>query len=328
MSTQTSEEHRWHPAPSAGGLAALLNSLPGLPDLLALGEPNHNHAAFPQRRNDLFRQLVEDFGFRSVALESDMLAGLIVGDHVVSGQGNLDDVLQAGFSHGFGARPANRDLVTWMREQNARRDRNGELRFYGFDAPMDWGAPSPVTSLLALHDFLSEALPDLPVCRETITELCGAETDWTNPAAVKEPAHSVGQRAAARQLRRLSDDLSTLLRTEVPRLATRTGFWEAELHARTAAGLLRYHAVLASTAENRLARMAALRALMMADNLSALLERERGRGPTLVYAHNSHLRPGLATMRLGDRNIQWWSAGALMSHRLGPRYAFLAGGPC
>lgn len=59
---------------------------------------------------------------------------------------------------------------------------------------------------------------------------------------------------------------------------------------------------------------------MMADNLLALAER----GPVLAHAHNAHLQRDQSSMRMGGREVRWWSAGALVNARLGEEYAFLA----
>jgi hypothetical protein len=59
---------------------------------------------------------------------------------------------------------------------------------------------------------------------------------------------------------------------------------------------------------------------MMAANLFALAER----GPTLVNAQNGHLQRNKSTMRMGGPLLEWWSAGAIVSARLGEEYAFLA----
>lgn len=311
----------------SGPRAALSSFLDTL--LLALGEPAHGIDAFPAWRNHIFRTLVEDHGFRSIALESDIIAGLRVNAYITSGEGTdegtVDDVLQTGFSHGFGAFPANRELVKWMRAWNAGRADDGQLRFYGFDAPLEFWAASPRTSLLALHAFLTGQLGDLPVDAATLEHLCGEDDRWTHPATVMNPARSIGNHAEARQLRLLADDLSTLLHAEAPGLASQPAWWEAQLHARTATGLLRYHALMATAAPTRLARMSALRDLMMADHLGAVAGREEKRGPTLVFAHNSHLQRNLSAMTMAGTLLEWWSAGAHLSCRLGERYAFIAG---
>ena len=306
-------------------LSSFLDTLPAKPQLLALGEPTHGLDAFPAWRNRIFRTLVGEHGFRSIAIESDVIAGLRVNAHVASGEGVLDEVMRMGFSHGFGARPANRALVEWMRTFNAGRKPADQLRFYGFDAPLEnlWAA-SPRASLLALRAFLSTHLKVLPVDTATLEHLCGDDALWTNPAAGMDATQSIGNGGQARHLRLLADDLLTMLRTETPQLAAQPEFWEAQLHARTATGLLRHHAVIADPESNRVARMLALRDLMMADNLGAIAEREQERGPTLVFAHNVHLQRHIGKMNMAGMRLEWWGAGAHISTRLGNRYAFVA----
>ena len=313
-------------------LAAFFASLPQRPRLLALGEPTHGIEAFPRIRNLLLQTLVSDYGFRSLALESDILSGLRVNAYVTGGEGSLDDVMARGFSHGFGQFAANRELVTWLREFNAGRPEEEQMRFYGFDAPMEnmWAA-SPRQSLMALHTFLTAHLGELPLSVNALEALCGEDQCWINQAAALDAAQSVGGTPEARELRVLADDLRTILRREAPRLRTQPSFWEAELHARTALGLLRYHANMARPdagrkVPDRLPTMLSLRDLMMAENLWAIAERERERGATLVFAHNLHLQRAVSGMTMAGQRLEWWGAGAHVSAQLGGDYAFIAAG--
>jgi erythromycin esterase-like protein len=305
---------------------AVMGLLPGRPRVLALGEPTHGEDALLDLRNALFRQLVEQDGYRTIAIESDCLKGLLVDDHVTSGAGSLDDVMEHGFSHGFGASAANRELVRWMRAHNDGRPASDQLRFAGVDGPLEIsGAASPRQALTALHTYLAahgdEGL--LPCSPATLDDLLGADGPWTDPAVMWEPAESVGRSAEARELRLLADDLVSLLDEQTPHLlaATSRDEWErARLHARTAVGLLRYHHSMADTSPSRMPRLLGVRDQMMADNVLAAAER----GPTLVFAHNAHLQREKSSMRMGDLAVAWWSAGALVSARLGEDYAFLA----
>jgi erythromycin esterase-like protein len=305
---------------------AVMGLLPGRPRVLALGEPTHGEDALLDLRNALFRQLVEQDGYRTIAIESDCLKGLLVDDHVTSGAGSLDDVMEHGFSHGFGASAANRELVRWMRAHNDGRPASDQVRFAGVDGPLEIsGAASPRQALTALHTYLAahgdEGL--LPCSPATLDDLLGADGPWTDPAVMWEPAESVGRSAEARELRLLADDLVSLLDEQTPHLlaATSRDEWErARLHARTAVGLLRYHHSMADTSPSRMPRLLGVRDQMMADNVLAAAER----GPTLVFAHNAHLQREKSSMRMGDLAVAWWSAGALVSARLGEDYAFLA----
>ncbi|WP_030797149.1 erythromycin esterase family protein [Streptomyces sp. NRRL S-337] len=307
--------------------SAVMRLLPTRPRLLALGEPTHGEDTLLDLRNELFRQLVEEEGYRTIAIESDCMMGLVVDDYVTSATGTLDDVMERGFSHGWGTSAANRELVRWMRAYNEGRPASERLRFAGFDGPLEiTGAASPRQALTALHGYLAARVDAglLPCTMEKLDRLLGTDERWTNPAAMMDPAQSAGQSAEARQLRLLADDLVTLLDTQTPHLiaATSRDDWDrARLYGRTATGLLRYHFWMADTSPSRMTRLVGLRDQMMADNLLALAER----GPALVHAHNGHLQRDKSTMRMWDQPLlEWWSAGALVSAHLGERYAFLA----
>jgi erythromycin esterase-like protein len=306
--------------------AAVIGLLPNRPRLLALGEPTHGEDVLLELRNDLFRQLVGQEGYRTIAIESDCMMGLVVDDYVTSGTGILDDVMERGFSHGFGASAANRELVRWMRAHNDGRPVSQQLRFAGFDGPLEiTGAASPRQALTALHAYLTAWVDEglLPCTAETLDRLLGADDRWTNPAAMMDPSRSVGQTPDASQLQLLADDLVALLDAQTPHLiaaSSREDWHRARLYGRTATGLLRYHFWMAGTSAGRMARLLGVRDSMMAANLLALAER----GPALVHAHNGHLQRHKSTMRMGGLPLEWWSAGAIVSAHLGEGYAFLA----
>ncbi|MFE0516503.1 erythromycin esterase family protein [Streptomyces sp. NPDC058964] len=311
--------------------ATVMRLLPARPRLLALGEPTHGEDALLDLRNELFRQLVEQEGYRTIAIESDCMTGLVVDDYVTSGAGTLDEVMEQGISHGWGASAANRELVRWMRAYNVRADNDGRpaserLRFAGFDGPLEiTHAASPRHALTALHGYLAAQVDAdlLPCTTDTLDRLLGTDDRWTNPAAMMDPSQSTGQSAEAGQLRLLADDLVALLDQHTPHLLVTTSrdAWDrARLYGRTATGLLRYHHWMADTSPARMTRLCALRGLMMADNLLAVA----ARGPALIHAHNSHLQREKSTMQLWEGPVEWWSAGALVSAQLGREYAFVA----
>jgi erythromycin esterase-like protein len=306
--------------------AAVMRLLPARPRLLALGEPTHGQDGLLSARNDLFRQLVEREGYRTIAIESDCVLGLLVDDYVTSGAGTLDEAMARGFSHEWGAFAGNRELVRWMRAYNDGRPRSEWLRFAGFDGPLETAyAASPRQALTELHAYLAARADAhlLPCTAETLDRLLGADERWTEPAAMRDPSRSVGQTPGAERLRLLVDDLVALLDAQAPQLiasSTPEDWDRARMYGRTAAGLLRYHRWMADPAPDRLAWLLGVRGSMMAANLLALAER----GPALVSAHNAHLQRGKSSMRMGGRPLQWWSAGAIVSARLGEDYAFLA----
>ncbi|TDC01670.1 erythromycin esterase family protein [Nonomuraea longispora] len=296
------------------GISAFLRSLPARPLLLGLGEARHFVGELGEVRNEIFRHLVEHEGYRSFAIESDCLGGLLVDDYVTTGAGTLDDVMERGFSHDFGAFPANRELVRWMREYNEEHE--AKVRFFGFDGPLEYWAASPREPLTALHALLDGPLP---CTREKLDALLGPDERWSNEATAMDPSQSIGRSADAQRLRLIADELVALLDTQAPRLSAEERE-RAELYGRTATGLLRYHHWLADASPARWTRLSALRDAMMAANLGAVAEH----GPALVFASNLHLRRDKSFMSFGDQVLEWWSAGAITATRLGDRYAFLA----
>ena len=204
--------------------------------------------------------------------------------------------------------------------------RSERLRFAGFDGPLEiTAAASPRQALTALHGYLAAQVDTdlLPCTGEELDRLLGDDDRWTEPAAMTDPARSVGQSAEAARLRLLADDLVALLDAQTPGLLTATSSDDlrpARLYGRTATGLLRYHHWMADTSPARMTRLVGVRDQMMADNLLALA----ARGPVLASAHNSHLQRERSRMRMGGKPLEWWSAGALVNAELGDAYAFVA----
>jgi erythromycin esterase-like protein len=339
MSTHTPiHDTGWHATDDASLGAALtnfLNTCTPRPALLGLGEPMHGEDAFLRLRNQLLQHLVHHEGYRSIALESDCLAGLRIEAFVTTGQGSLDDVLRTGISHGWGASTANRELVAWLRDHNRDRNAADQVRFYGFDAPLEnTSAASPRPALTALHTYLTTHLghDHVPSRVEVIDQLAGDDTRWTDTAAVVDPSRSVGASDAANKLRLIATDLLAVLATESPRLIAATShddWWRAQLFGSTAVGLLRYHAIAADDSDTRVSRLGGQRDAMMAANLQAIRDRETRRGPTLVFAHNGHLqrtRYGWQgkSMTGEDMTLEWWSAGAIVAAQGRDEYTCIA----
>ena len=168
-------------------------------EIVALGEPVHQEPACGWLVKELFAQLVE-LGFRSIALETDRIAALAVDDFVREGIGTLDDAMNSGFSHDFGAREPNRALVAWMREYNRNRPREQRLAFYGFDGQTEnTTAPSPRRYLEYARDYLGLDID--------IAALAGVDERWDREEAILDPGRSVGASEDAARLRVVGEEL-------------------------------------------------------------------------------------------------------------------------
>ncbi|WP_327147317.1 erythromycin esterase family protein [Nocardia sp. NBC_01329] len=291
-------------------------------DLLAFGEPTHLEPAFAWTRNDLFAELA-GHGYRSIALETDRVAALLVDDYVRHGVGALDEVMARGFSHGFGGFEANRHLVSWMREYNEQRRPDDRLACHGFDAPTEtMSAPSPRRYLEYTRDYLRLDLD--------LAGLLGADERWARTEAVMDPVESPGATTEAGALRVLADDMLIELYTRAPELIAETSraeWFRAETYLTAGLGLLRYHKQAAQDLEQtaRWTRLCATRDALMARNLLDIRRAEAERGPTMVFAQNAHLQRNPSSMRMGDMQIDWSSAGAIVASLMGARYTVVIG---
>ncbi|MQM28000.1 erythromycin esterase family protein [Glycomyces albidus] len=290
-------------------------------ELIGLGEPSHGDTALADARFELLTRLV-DGGVRSIAFESDRVAGLAADDYVQGRAGSLDTAMAEGFTHGFGAFDVNRRLVAWMREYNEQRPPAERLSFHGMDAPLEFTAASPRGHLEHVRDYLGLDLDLAP--------LAGDDQQWSRMEAVTDPAASPGDTPEAHRLRAVADDLLTALYSRAPHLiaATSRAAWDrARIHAATAVDLLRYHRQAAERIDEaeRWSRLSAVRDAIMARNLLDIRDREAGRGPTAVLAHNIHLQRNESRMEMAGMTLTWFGTGAVVAALLGPKYGFIAG---
>ncbi|APA99668.1 erythromycin esterase family protein [Nocardia seriolae] len=296
--------------------------VPASCDLLGLGEPTHLEPAFARIRNELFARLVEH-GFRSIVLEIDRVRALTVDDYVQGGPGNLDQVAREGFSHEWGDREANQQLVAWIREHNLTRPPQDRVTFHGFDAPTEnFSAPSPRLYLEYARDYLK--------LDHDIAGLSGDDHRWSRTEAVMDPAMSPGLTPEAEQLRGIGEDLLFLLYYRAADLiaaTSRAEWFRAETHLTAGLALLRYHRQCAQPLpqHERLTPLIATRDTIMAQNLLAIRRLEAHRGPTLVFSHNLHLQRGRTTMPVAGQDHSWSNAGSIIDALGEVNYAFIAG---
>lgn len=283
-------------------------------ELLGFGEPTHLEHAHAWIRNELFEQLA-GLGFRSIALESCRIRGLVVNDYVHGGAGDLDTVMKEGFSHSMGENwPANRELVRWMREYNADKPEQERLSFHGFDFQGETAsAPSPRPYLEHARDYLGEDV-DLTIDDER----------WSRDEAILYAEQSPGQSEEALRLREIG---AGLLKRLHERRSTDEAWARAETHLTAGLSLLQYHREAAepNPLGVRLNRLCQMRDGVMARNLLEIRRAEAAKGPTFVFAHNAHLQRTNSSMEMAGERVEWFSAGALVAPVLGDTYTVIGG---
>ena len=149
------------PLPGIHALSAISQSLPdeelepfaavvGDATFVALGESTHTSAGFYQAKVRLIRFLVEQLGFRVVALESAWLEGRVASDYVASCAGTPNAALS---SLTTVWRDANvRELLTWMCTWNQAHPAD-PVTFFGFDVQEPW------SNVPAIRAFLTATAP-------------------------------------------------------------------------------------------------------------------------------------------------------------------------
>ncbi len=300
--------------------------------LLGFGEALHGGEDILLFRNRLFQRLVEAHGYSAIAIESSFPRGRAVNEFVAGrGPASYDAIRENGFSHGWGRLEANRELVEWMRRYNADAAHRVKVRFYGFDSPTEMvGTDSPRGVLRFVLDYLASLDGEGGAeRRERIESLLGADADWENPAASMDPSAGIGRSAAASALRVETEELISELQVRRPELvegSVRDRYLEARQYASVARQLLNYHATLARESATRISDLLGIRDAMMADILTAIVARERGRGKVLAFAHNSHLGRSRIEWGYGSQQFGCWSAGAHLRELLGERYASIGSG--
>ena len=310
----------------------VITSLDNSVKLLGFGEALHGGEDILILRNRLFQRLVEAHGYSAIAIESSFPRAHLVNEYIAGhGPASYEDLQDSGFSHGFGGLDANRELVEWIRQYNADSSHPVKLRFYGFDSPTEMTfSDSPRQILYFILDYLASIdSVSSQKHRERIDAFLGQDSDWENPDAMMDPSKSIGLSPAATSLRIEVEDLIMELRLRRPELVAKSDesrYLEAVQYAVLSRQLLNYHAVLARTSakpKERLVEGLGIRDLIMADNLTYMVCRERGRGKVFAFAHNSHLQRGKAQWQLGTDLLIWWPAGAQLNEIFGSHYAVI-----
>jgi erythromycin esterase-like protein len=307
----------WPVRGAAGDYDGLLDLI-GDARLVLLGEATHGTHEFYRERARITRRLVEERGFRVVAVEADWPDAYRV-NRWVRLRGSDDTAIRA--LDDFRRFPRwmwrNRDvlaLVEWLREHNQTLPSGNRVGFYGLDLY------SLYTSITAVLRFLDRTDPEAARrarARYACFEHFGGDTQVYGYAA----EFGLSPSCEAEAVEQLVD-----LQRRAPAHAGAYGgtavdeFFFAEQNARLVRNAEEYYR---SMFRGRISSWN-LRDRHMADTLDALLDHfdRQGLGSrAVVWAHNSHLGDARATS-MGDAGE--WNVGQLVRERYG-RSAVLVG---
>jgi len=257
--------------------------------IVALGEAAHGTHEFLAFRNRLLEFLVHDAGVTALAVETGYAESLDVDDYIngedvdvmVAAQHVFDDWYPAPLEE-------NRALVEWMRAYNSRAAPGRELHFYGIDLTGGWG-----------YDNARRAMDGALGCIERVDREAAADLRARlHPLLVKFTAQGYGTLAPAQQAQ-LTDAIADVVNTLETRRSdfidalTEAGFDRAVRMAVNARQIDAYFGRAPEASSDRVAdfrERSMARDAAMAENLRAVLQRERSRGRIFLFAHNWHVK--------------------------------------
>jgi erythromycin esterase len=294
LSTEdTAELHRWlrenavHLRTVAAGSGfedmQPLKALVGDARIVALGEAAHMNRDFSRVKHRMIEFLVEEMGFRVVALEAAFAGALELNHYILTGDGTPEDALAALVYPAWRTEEV-LDLVRWLRRYNAAHEE--KVRFYGFDnKPAD-------RSAAAVRDYLraTNGTRDYDQLFETLVRLCITLRSWKGP--------SQELRDAMERIKSLIAHLESQ-RPIVARSST-----EQNIQAQRQWALAVQHArVLLQNAEflsaPSISRATDLRDRSMARNVKWLMDYEKP-AKAILWAANAHLTTTPGSGAMGD----------------------------
>ena len=152
--------------------------------IVALGEAAHSNREFIQAKHRMVEFLVNEMGFRVVAIEAPFAGALELNDYIVTGSGTPEQALAALVYPAWRTEEV-LDMVKWMRRYNATHEE--KVRFYGFDN-------KPATrSAKAVSDYLrrTNGTRDYDQLLSALTTQAITLRTWKGPS--KELRDTAGQ---------------------------------------------------------------------------------------------------------------------------------------
>lgn len=107
-------------------------SIPNDAVIIGIGEATHGNKEFVQIRQAVLEKLVQNYGYKVVALEGDFGGCQVVNEYILNGNGTAEDAVnQIGFA--IYKTQEMVDLVEWIYNYNMSVPENEKIHFYGFD---------------------------------------------------------------------------------------------------------------------------------------------------------------------------------------------------
>lgn len=273
-------------------VGALLDRI-GDARVVLLGEASHGTSEFYRFRAHVTRRLIEEKGFRIVAVEADWPDAAAVNRYVqaqVNGHSLPGEAFRR-FPTWMWRNREVADFVEWLRTRNMDRPSEQRAGFFGLDLY------SLFTSIRAVLDYLERVDPD---AARVARLRYGCLTPWEGDPAIYGRAAVTGtfrgcEREAVAMLKELMGRRLEYMQHDGAR------FFDAVANARLVADAERYYRVMYYGHVDSWN----LRDRHMFETLQALLAGHGTDAKAVVWAHNSHLGDAAATemSARGETNV-------------------------
>ncbi|MBS1894407.1 MAG: erythromycin esterase family protein [Actinobacteria bacterium] len=285
--------------------------------IVMIGEASHGTHEFYRERARITRRLIEEKGFRAVAVEADWPDAYRVNRYVhgATEDGDAEEALRGfrRFPTWMWRNAEVLDFVGWMREHNRLADAGEEASFFGLDLY------SLASSTAAVIDYLESVDPE--AARRARRRYGCFEDFGGDQAYGRAVTFGVSEscrRGVVDQLVELRRDADSYLRRDG--IAAEDEQFYAEQNARVVVGAEEYYRAMFAAPRDTWN----LRDRHMSDTLERLdahLARHGGRPKIVIWEHNSHIGDARMTemSRRGELNL-----GQLTRERR-PRETFLIG---
>lgn len=128
--------------------------------VIGLGEATHGTKNFSKLKQQLFKYLVENHGFKALAFEYSFQKSLQVNDYILQGIGNIDSLFVG--ESWIQDNEELRELIRWMYQYNANKKESDKIQFIGIDNQLDAYAPEQIIN------YFEQISPDFTLAHPQI----------------------------------------------------------------------------------------------------------------------------------------------------------------
>lgn len=265
--------------------------------IIGLGEATHGTSEFFKLKHRLLQYAIEELEVRTFVLEDNQLLVRRVNDYVVDGKGTAKTAMKGLFSVWNTNEMLN--LIEWLRDYNRTHPKD-KVTFWGMDVQ------NPQLALDSLQAFLIKK--DSVLAKSAADLLANFQQNWQNAYFVEDSIKKIWQLQTEEVRQLVFQKSSVWMETANTKADTQSIKWamqNAQLLTQSVAS------ITTGGFEGR--------DKAMAENVSWVLEQQPRKSRVIVWAHDSHIARGEASLAKHNY-FNGQSMGAFLSKKYGNQY--------